>query len=88
MSRMYPDDESGSLWNSVQNGLAEARSDIGCDSIASLNNCRHLDQIKDLMLNLANHDVNTENETEGILEDYVGNEIGTTLIKTLIKHFL
>ena len=83
---MYPDDESGSLWNSVQNGLVEARSDTGCDGIASLNNCRHLDQFKDLIFNSANHE--TENETEGIFENYVGNEIGTTLIKTLIKHFL
>jgi hypothetical protein len=83
---MYPDDESGSLWNSVQNGFAEARSNNGCEGIASLNNCRHLDQLKDMIFNSGNPE--TENETESILENYAGNEIGTTLIKTLIKHFL
>jgi uncharacterized protein YpuA (DUF1002 family) len=87
VSQMYPDDSSGSLWNSIQNGLVRSRQNGDNCNVDNNLKCEYLDQIKSLFLQQNDSQSDDEDSNE-ILENYVGNSIETNLVHSLLKSLL
>ena len=96
MSQIYPDNEPGTVWNSVQDGLVQARNGNECGSLIATIDCQYFDLLKNIVSIFDEHfnsvDVDTKNynsvdlpETESILEDYFPAGLELNILQSFVK---
>ena len=55
VSQIYPRDEPGTVWNSVQNGLVLARNGDECGSLAASIDCQYFDLMNNIVAIIEEH---------------------------------
>ena len=99
MSQIYPRDEPGTVWNSIQNGLVLARNGDECGSLAASIDCQYFDLLKNIVAIIEKHinsvDVDNKDynsmdrtETESILEEYLPAGLNMNVLQSFVKSLL
>jgi hypothetical protein len=99
LSQTYPDDAPGTVWNSLQTGLVQARNGGECGSLVASIDCQYFDLMNNMVSIFDEHfnsvDVDTKNynsvdgaKTDNILEDYLPVGSNWNLLKSLVKSLL